>query len=143
MDWVDAAVSTRHQPRLHGGMAPTAHLGHPWCCRLLHRVPRSSARGRSAASRIHTTAGSRRLLQTIGRRQSLALRQHTDVGLRFVNDLELLLTNNVAERSTRTPKVKQKNLWCFRTFASAEHSRFIHSCLDTLRKQGRSMLTIL
>lgn len=41
------------------------------------------------------------------------------------------------------PKVKQKISGCFRTLAGAEHFCVIRSCLDTLRKQGHGMLTVL
>lgn len=40
-------------------------------------------------------------------------------------------------------KVKQKISGCFRTLDGAEHFCVIRSCLDTLRKQGHNMLTVL
>lgn len=52
-------------------------------------------------------------------------------------------TNNVGERAARMPKVKQKISGCLRTLAGAEHFCVIRSCLDTLRKQGHGMLTVL
>jgi hypothetical protein len=38
---------------------------------------------------------------------------------------------------------KPMTIGCFRTLAGAEHFCVIRSCLDTLRKQGHSMLPVL
>ncbi|MBC7624467.1 MAG: IS66 family transposase [Aeromicrobium sp.] len=70
-------------------------------------------------------------------------RLHADAVLRFISDPAVPFTNNVGERAMRMPKVKQKISGCFRTLAGAEHFCAIRSCLDTLRKQGHSMLAVL
>ncbi|MDQ2822614.1 MAG: IS66 family transposase [Pseudomonadota bacterium] len=70
-------------------------------------------------------------------------RLHADAVLRFISDPAVPFTNNVGERAVRMPKVKQKISGCFRTLAGAQHFCVIRSCLDTLRKQGHSMLTVL
>ena len=70
-------------------------------------------------------------------------RLHADPVLRFISNPDVPFTNNVGERAVRMPKVKQKISGCFRTLAGAEHFCVIRSCLDTLRKQGHSMLAVL
>lgn len=70
-------------------------------------------------------------------------RLHADAILRFIADPTVPFTNNIAERAVRMPKVKQKISGCFRTIAGADNFCTIRSCLDTLRKQGHSMLEAL
>ena len=70
-------------------------------------------------------------------------RLHADAVLLFISNPAVPFTNNVGERAVRMPKVKQKISGCFRTLAGAEHFCVIRSCLDTLRKQGHGMLTVL
>nr|WP_308627200.1 transposase [Massilia genomosp. 1] len=70
-------------------------------------------------------------------------RLHADAILRFIADPTVPFSNNIAERAVRMPKVKQKVSGCFRTVAGADNFCTIRSCLDTLRKQGHSMLDVL
>lgn len=70
-------------------------------------------------------------------------RLHADAILRFIADSAVPFSNNIAERAVRMPKVKQKISGCFRTIAGADNFCTIRSCLDTLRKQGHSMLEVL
>lgn len=70
-------------------------------------------------------------------------RLHSDAILRFIADPAVPFSNNIAERAVRMPKVKQKVSGCFRTIAGADNFCTIRSCLDTLRKQGHSMLAVL
>ncbi|MFC3375143.1 IS66 family transposase [Rugamonas sp. CCM 8940] len=70
-------------------------------------------------------------------------RAHADAILRFIVDPAVPFSNNIAERAVRMPKVKQKISGCFRTVEGANNFCRIRSCLDTLRKQGHSMLDVL
>jgi transposase len=82
-------------------------------------------------------------------KQSLAfnlinrMREHADAVLRFVTDLRVPFTNNLAERAIRMPKVKQKISGCFRTLAGAQVFCIIRSYLDTMHKQGHNMFEVL
>ena len=67
------------------------------------------------------------------------LRKHEEAVLRFVRDLTVPFTHNLAERAIRTPKVKQKISGSLRSFEGAENFAIIRSYLDTLRKQGHRM----
>ena len=63
--------------------------------------------------------------------------------LRFMHDLTVPFTNNLAERAVRMPKVKQRISGCFRTLIGAENFCVVRSYLDTARKQGFGMLHAL
>jgi len=71
------------------------------------------------------------------------MRQHADAVLRFVTDLRVPFTNNLAERAIRMPKVKQKISGCFRTLQGAQTFCTIRSYLDTMHKQGHNMFEVL
>jgi transposase len=71
------------------------------------------------------------------------MREHAEAVLRFVTDLRVPFTNNLAERAIRMPKVKQKISGCFRTFEGAQTFCTIRSYLDTMRKQGHNMFEVL
>ena len=71
------------------------------------------------------------------------MREHADAVLRFVTDLRVPFTNNLAERAIRMPKVKQKISGCFRTMQGAQTFCIIRSYLDTMHKQGHNMFEVL
>ena len=68
------------------------------------------------------------------------LRAYEDETLRFAEDARVPFTNNLAERSIRMPKVKQKTSGCFRTAAGARAFCVIRSYFATLAKQKRDLL---
>ena len=71
------------------------------------------------------------------------MREHAEAVLRFVTDLRVPFTNNLAERAIRMPKVKQKISGCFRTFKGAQDFCTIRSYLDTMLKQGQNLFEVL
>ena len=71
------------------------------------------------------------------------MREHADAVLRFVTDLRVPFTNNLAERAIRMPKVKQKISGGWRTFEGAQTFCIIRSYLDTMHKQGHNMFEVL
>ena len=60
--------------------------------------------------------------------------------LRFMCDLTVPVTNKLAERAIRMPKVKQRISDCFCTLLGADNFCVIRSYLDAARKQGFGML---
>jgi transposase len=69
--------------------------------------------------------------------------EHADAVLRFVTNLQVPFTNNLAERAIRMPKVKQKISGCFRTLKGAQNFCVIRSYLDTMHKQGHNLFEVL
>lgn len=55
---------------------------------------------------------------------------------RFMTQVDVPFTNNVAEQAVRMPKVKQKVSGCFRTLAGVQAYCIIRSYCTTLQKQG-------
>ena len=63
--------------------------------------------------------------------------------LRFLSDLTVPFTNNVAEQAARMMKLRQKISGGFRSAAGAANFAVIRSLLATARKQGWKMLDTL
>ena len=89
----------------------------------------SGQRGRAPQSKAHN------LLKR--------LRVYRDDVWRFMTDAGVPFTNNLAEQALRMSKVRQKISGCFRTPAGAQTFFTIRSYLDTIRKQGASLLDCL
>ena len=71
------------------------------------------------------------------------LSERRDDYLRFLHDLSLPFTNNLAERDVRMSKVKQKISGCFRTDAGADTFCRIRSYTATCQRQGMNLLECL
>lgn len=65
---------------------------------------------------------------------------HWENILRFIKDFRVPFSNNVAEQAIRMMKVKQKISGCFRSKEGASWFTTIRSYIDTVRKQGRSII---
>ena len=101
----------------------------------------------SQATLVGWVQQAKEALQASADRIAQGLRQasvaQADSVLRFIHDPNVPFTNNLAERAIRMSKVKHKISGCFRTMQGAESFTVIRSCLDTLRKQGHSMFSVL
>lgn len=65
--------------------------------------------------------------------------RHEEAVLRFMNDIRVPFTNNLAERDLRMAKVRQKVSGCFRTFEGARLYARFRSYVSTVKKQGRNV----
>jgi transposase len=63
--------------------------------------------------------------------------------LRFLSDLTVPFTNNLAEQAARMMKLRQKISGGFRSAAGAADFAVIRSLLSTAKKQGWNMLDTL
>jgi transposase len=66
------------------------------------------------------------------------LTEYKDSVMLFAKDFNVPFSNNTAEQSVRSVKVKTKNAGCFRSIAGADFYLKIRSYLDTARRQGRN-----
>jgi transposase len=96
-----------------------------------HPLPRKQqgCRGRTAKSKA------RNLLERF--------MEHGAEMLHFACDFSIPFSNNVAEQALRMMKVKQKISGCFRSREGAQNFARIRSYIDTVRKQGLSILESL
>ena len=92
-------------------------------------VPSTGKRGRPKQSKA---------TNLIGR-----LRDYSDDVWRFMTQLHVPLTNNLAEQAVRMPKVKQKVSGCFRTTQGATTYCVIRSYCATMHKQGANIFDAL
>jgi transposase len=89
---------------------------------------------------------SRRKRNPVERRSfnlAMAFATHKRSILRFMNDLQVPLTNNQAERDLRPSKLHRKISGCFRSEAGAERFANLRSYLSTTRKNGVSAIDAL
>jgi transposase len=68
---------------------------------------------------------------------------HRDMILRFINDLSIPFSNNMAEREVRPVKVKQRSGGCWRTLEGLADFAVIWSYLSTATKHGHDHLDVL
>ena len=89
------------------------------------------------------TPSKRPVAKRIG--HNLAIRMHdrkTEV-LRFVHDLSVPFSNNLAEQAMRMMKVKAKISGCFRSLAGAKRFAILRGFIDTARKRGWNLIEVL
>lgn len=79
--------------------------------------------------------------KTIEQNLLARFRTHENSILRFLHDLRVPFTNNLAEQDIRMMKVRQKISGCFRTFSGAQSFSRIRSYLSTCRKNKRDILS--
>jgi transposase len=71
------------------------------------------------------------------------MRDHKAEILRFVHDLSVPFTNNLAEQAMRMMKVKAKISGCFRSLAGAKRFAILRGFIDTARKRGLGIIEAL
>jgi len=76
---------------------------------------------------------------------NLVIRMHDRKAevLRFVHDLSVPFTNNLAEQAMRMMKVKAKISGCFRSLAGAQRFATLRGFIATARKRGWSIIEVL
>jgi transposase len=74
---------------------------------------------------------------------AVALQEHKDEALRYLDDTALPFDNNQAERDLRMVKLQQKVSGCFRTHVGARHFCAIRSYISTAQKHGVRSLDVL
>jgi transposase len=73
----------------------------------------------------------------------VALGEHKDEALRYLDDTSLPFDNNQAERDLRMVKLQQKVSGCFRTHVGARRFCAIRSYISTAQKHGVRALDVL
>ena len=89
------------------------------------------------------TPSKRPVAKRIG--HNLVIRMHDRKAevLRFVHDLSVPFTNNLAEQAMRMMKVKAKISGCFRSLAGAQRFATLRGFIDTARKRGWNIIEAL
>ncbi len=78
-----------------------------------------------------------------GHNLALRLRDRKESVLRFVSDLAVPFTNNLAEQDLRMMKLRMKISGGFRSEQGARDFATLRSVLSTARKQGRNRIEAL
>jgi transposase len=89
------------------------------------------------------TPSKRPVAKRIGHNVALRMRDHKAEVLRFVHDLSVPFTNNLAEQAMRMMKVKAKISGCFRSLAGAQRFAILRGFIATARKRGWSIIEAL
>jgi transposase len=93
--------------------------------------------------RKNGTPSKRPVAKRVG--HNLVIRMHDRKAevLRFVHDLSVPFTNNLAEQAMRMMKVKAKISGCFRSLAGAKRFATLRGFISTARKRGWSIIESL
>jgi transposase len=89
------------------------------------------------------TPSKRPAAKRIGHNLAIRMRGHKVEVLRFVHDLSVPFTNNLAEQAIRMMKVKAKISGCFRSLAGAQRFATLRGFIGTARKRGWSIIEAL
>ena len=95
---------------------------------LQHPLPEKQPGQRGAAKKSKT----QNLLERF--------KNHREDIIRFIRDFRIPFGNNLAEQAIRMMKVKQKISGCFRSKEGASSFAIIRSYIDTMRKNGFSIM---
>jgi transposase len=93
--------------------------------------------------RKNGTPCKRPVAKRIGHNLAIRMRDHKAEILRFVHDLSVPFTNNLAEQAMRMMKVKAKISGCFRSLAGAKRFAILRGFIDTARKRGLGIIEAL
>jgi transposase len=89
------------------------------------------------------TPSKRPVARRIGHNLAIRMRDHKAEVLRFVHDLSVPFTNNLAEQAMRMMKVKAKISGCFRSLAGAKRFATLRGFIATARKRGWNIIEAL
>jgi transposase len=89
------------------------------------------------------TPSKRPIAKRIGHNLAFRMRDHKAEVLRFVHNLSVPFTNNLAEQAMRMMKVKAKISGCFRSLAGAKRFATLRGFISTARKRGWSIIESL
>ncbi len=89
------------------------------------------------------TPSRRPVAKRIGHNLAIRLRDRKAEVLRFIHDLSVPFTNNLAEQALRMMKVKAKISGCFRSLDGARRFATLRGFIDTARKRGWSIIEAL
>jgi hypothetical protein len=89
------------------------------------------------------TPSKRPVAKRIGHNLAIRMRDRKAEVLRFVHDLSVPFTNNLAEQAMRMMKVKAKISGCFRSLAGAKRFATLRGFISTARKRGWDIIEAL
>src|SRR6202142_179898 len=139
------------RPACHAAK-PGGHLGRRLPSRLIASFERCYDAILTEGRAFHTAqptlrragpTGRGRKPRRVGHNLLLRLSVRKPDELRFLSDLTVPFTNNIAERDGRMMKLRQKISGGFRSIAGAADFSVVRSLLSTAKKQGWNMLQTL